>query len=944
MRQIELPVRIRTVITTIALLFSLASFAQKGRISGKVTNQKNEALVGVSIEISGAFSGMVRSDVEGRFSFPAETGKKYTLSFSYVGYQKKIIDDITFSAATEQNLDVVLDQQVKTLGNVTVTTSANRGTAKGETVNALIAFQKNTNTVASVISGEAIRRSPDKNTGEVLKRTPGASLQEGKFLIVRGLAERYNLAMLNGVQLSSTEPDRKAFSFDLIPANMIDNIVINKAFVPELPGEWAGGLIQVNTRDIPTKNFFNIQVGAGFNTQTISNPFHVYQGGKLDFLGIEDGTRSLPPSYTTKSQFDALSAQAKTEMGKQFENVWNTTIQNGVNQLNNQLQVSGGFTSTKGTRKFGGIFGLTYNRSARFLKGTNSGFNFIGNGTFTPDFDFKDDRYSNDVMLGAMGNLTYQMNNFNKISLKSIFNINTTDYTTLRTGVEGNGNTLLDSTRGYELGFKQNTFWNTQLSGEHQILANNKLKLKWNASFSLLDGYIPDQRRLYYLKNNSSASNPYVALLSNVLSQKSGNRFYQNLNDYIYSGGADLAYAFDAFGSKQTLKGGYMLQIKDRLFDAKPFSIYLPRDNAALRLLSPDKIFAPANFGDGSVSSTQFAFDAIKGNLYRYLANTILNAAYIQFDNQFGNKLRVIWGVRMEDYDQLVGSVKSSDPRYNYSRVRDWLPGLNATYKVNNLTNLRLSASQTVVRPEFRELANFQYYDFELNAAVQGLPTLQRTKVTNLDLRYELYPAAGEVFTAGVFYKYFDKPIEMVFNFGAGGASTFNFSNPNSATAYGVELEFRKKLDFSEALKNFTFQVNGAYINSRVQDANLALDRPLQGQSPYLLNGSLLYDHEKSGFTATLLYNQIGRRVTFVGSLDQPDIYESTRPVFDFQVTKKLASNRAELRLNIQDVLNRRLYFYQNPDGNVNLNKNIDPYRLSRQFGTNISLVFGYNF
>ena len=936
--------RIRTILTTIALLFSLASFAQKGRISGKVSNQKNEPLVGVSIEISGAFSGMVRTDVEGRFSFPAETGKKYTLSFSYVGYQKKIIDDITLTAATEQNLDLVLDQEVKSLNTVTVTASANRGTAKGESVNALIAFQKNTNTVASVISGEAIRRSPDKNTGEVLKRTPGASLQEGKFLIVRGLAERYNLAMLNGVQLSSTEPDRKAFSFDLIPANMIDNIVINKAFVPELPGEWAGGLIQVNTRDIPTKNFFNIQVGAGFNTQTIANPFYVYQGGKLDFLGIEDGTRSLPPSYTTKSQFDALSAQAKTEMGKQFENVWNTTIQNGVNQLNNQLQVSGGFTSTKGTRKFGGIFGLTYNRSARFLKGTNSGFNFIGNGTFTPDFDFKDDRYSNDVMLGAMGNLTYQMNNFNKISLKSIFNINTTDYTTLRTGVEGNGNTLLDSTRGYELGFKQNTFWNTQLSGEHQILANNKLKLKWNASFSLLDGYIPDQRRLYYLKNNSSASNPYVALLSNVLSQKSGNRFYQNLNDYIYSGGADLAYAFDAFGSKQTLKGGYMLQIKDRLFDAKPFSIYLPRDNAALRLLSPDKIFAPANFGDGSVTSTQFAFDAIKGNLYRYLANTILNAAYIQFDNQFGNKLRVIWGVRMEDYDQLVGSVKSSDPRYNYSRVRDWLPGLNATYKVNNLTNLRLSASQTVVRPEFRELANFQYYDFELNAAVQGLPTLQRTKVTNLDFRYELYPAAGEVFTAGVFYKYFDKPIEMVFNFGAGGASTFNFSNPNSATAYGFELEFRKKLDFSEALKNFTFQVNGAYINSRVQDASLALDRPLQGQSPYLLNGSLLYDHEKSGFTATLLYNQIGRRVTFVGSLDQPDIYESTRPVFDFQVTKKLASNRAELRLNIQDILNQRLYFYQNPDGNVNLNKNVDPYRLSRQFGTNISLVFGYNF
>lgn len=228
--------RIRIIFILLTISLSLATFAQKSRVSGKVTNQKNEPLVGVSIEISGAASGMLRSDVEGRFSIAAELGKKYTLTFSYVGYQKKVIEEVSAADYSDLSLDVVLDLNVKSLGNVTVTSSANRSTAKGETVNALIAFQKNTNTVASVISGEAIRRSPDKNTGEVLKRTPGASLQEGKFLIVRGLAERYNMALLNGVPLSSTEPDRKAFSFDLIPANMIDNIVINKAFVPELPG------------------------------------------------------------------------------------------------------------------------------------------------------------------------------------------------------------------------------------------------------------------------------------------------------------------------------------------------------------------------------------------------------------------------------------------------------------------------------------------------------------------------------------------------------------------------------------------------------------------------------------------------------------------------------------------------------------------------------------
>jgi outer membrane receptor protein involved in Fe transport len=256
---------------------------------------------------------------------------------------------------------------------------------------------------------------------------------------------------------------------------------------------------------------------------------------------------------------------------------------------------------------------------------------------------------------------------------------------------------------------------------------------------------------------------------------------------------------------------------------------------------------------------------------------------------------------------------------------------------------LRFSASQTVVRPEFRELATFQYYDFDLNAAVQGLPTLERTKITNLDLRYELYPASGEVITFGAFYKYFNKPIEMVYNFGAGGSSVFNFANPISASAYGVEFEIRKKLDFSEAFKNFTLQANGSYISSRVKDGNLALDRPLQGQSPYLINFSALYDLPQKGFTATLLYNQIGRRVTFVGSLDQPDIYESSRPVFDFQVSKKFANNKAELKLNIQDILNQRLYFYQNPDGNTRLDKAKDPFRLSRQTGTNIGISFAYS-
>ncbi|MEI2748710.1 MAG: TonB-dependent receptor plug domain-containing protein [Ferruginibacter sp.] len=186
----------------------------------------------------------------------------------------------------------------------------------------MIAVQKNTPVVAQVISAEAIRRSPDKNTGEVLKRVPGTSVQEGKYLVVRGLSDRYNQAMLNGILLSSTEPDRKTFSFDIFPAAMIDNIVMNKTFVPELPGEWAGGLVQVQTKDVPSAAFLNIQLGTGFNSNTIGKDFLQSSGGKLDWLGIDNGTRDLPSSLPLRNAFSQLSSADKTAYGKLFRNNW----------------------------------------------------------------------------------------------------------------------------------------------------------------------------------------------------------------------------------------------------------------------------------------------------------------------------------------------------------------------------------------------------------------------------------------------------------------------------------------------------------------------------------------------------------------------------------------------------------------------------------------------
>lgn len=912
-------------------LFPFLGYAQK--LTGKVANTKNESLIGVTVKIAGTAKGTM-TDGDGRYVLNLENGKKYTLEFSAVGYETKSITEVEVTTNGFNELNIILDVQAKIEKDVVVTSKTS--TARKESVNSMISFQRNANTLASVVAAETIRRSPDRNTGEVLKRTPGASLQEGKFIIVRGLADRYNQAMINGILLTSTEPDRKTFSFDLIPSSVIDNIVINKAFVPEYPGEWAGGLIQINTKDIPARRFLQLQVGTGINSQVLGSPFYSDVHSTTDWLGFDNGFRALPSTYTRKAAFDTLSPAAKTAIGQQMRNAWTA---HAISILPNlAVQLSGGFNKKIAGKAVGGMVGLNYNRGYRQLHLLNRSNSLSGN-QFSVNYDYNDTRYIQDFTGGIFGSLAVQLNSLNRISWKALLSSNAPSTVTSREGIEYNRDEQLRST---ELQFKQNTFFTTQLAGDHSI--SSLIKLKWYGSFNILDGYIPDQRRIAFTRTRGTLE-PYRLLLSNTLSQQSGSRIYQSLNDYIYTAGSDISNVFNWKGQKQTFKVGYMLQVKDRLYDAQLFANYLPIDHPAIKLMSADKVFNSANFGNGT--NNMIAFDAIKGKIFRYMANTILNAGFLQFDNQFGKDLRFVWGVRAEYFDQLVGSVKTWDPRHSHSTVLDILPGMNLTYKISSNNNLRLSASQTVIRPELRELSFLNIYDFELNASVQGNPQLKRTKISNFDVRFEKYPKAGEVFTAALFYKSFKDPIEQLFNEGSGGASTFSFQNPQQATAYGVEVEFRKKLSFFDILKNFTLQANASYIKSQVKDASFKIDRPLQGQSPYLVNLGLIYDYEPKGVSATLLFNQIGERIYLVGDLTSgagsPNIWEAPRPLFDFQLSKRILDKRAEIRFSISDILNAKQYFYQNADGNIRFQRHQDAYRFTRKAGTTYSISFQFN-
>ena len=929
----------QTMLRSCAVFIFMVSFlsvhAQTIPLAGRLLNEKNEPVSGASVKISGAPGGTI-TDIEGRYTLHLSPNKTYALIISAVGYAEKHIDGVEVVEGNANELNIIIETTAKDLEAVVVT--ASRTNARRETVNSIIAFQKNTNTVVSVISAESIRRSPDKNTGEVLKRIPGASMQEGKYLIVRGLSDRYNAALLNGVQLSATEPDRKTFSFDIFPSSIIDNIIISKAFVPEYPGEWAGGLVQVNTKDIPSFDFLSIQAGTGFNTQTIGKDFYTYKGGRTDWLGIDDGARALPGHFPTKTNFQELPDAGKTHLAKTIATNWSVHKCNAP--INASFQLNGGFNTKLFKKDFGAIIGLTYSRSSRNMDFDN-GFYSFNNNQGSLLFDYNSHKYSTDVLAGVLANFSIKLNRNNKISFKNIINVNASNYTTLRTGIDYEQDPVLgENIRARELAFRSNTFFNTQFMGEHNI-AFLGTKINWYGSFNILDGYIPQQRRVQYNQSKENPNAPYNLLIGESKSQKTGSVFYSMLSDYIYNAGGDVAKRFRLLGQSQTIKAGYLFQVKDRLFDSRPFSIYLVDGTSPLRLQDEDHVFNEANFDAGD--PRKFKFDEIIGKQYRYLANSILNAGYLQFDNQFRSWLRVVWGARYEHFDQLAGSVKQNDERHAHIKQGDLLPAVNFTFKLNEKTNIRLSGSQTIIRPEFRELTNFAFYDFELGAAVIGSSSLKRTKVTNVDLRYELYPRAGEMVTVGVFYKYFKNPIELYFNQSGVATNTFNFLNAQEATGYGIELDFRKKLDFTTALRNFTFQANLSYIFNKVNDPNVKINRPMQGQSPYVINASLRYDIEKAGISTTLLFNQIGRRILYVGNEQVPEIWENQRPLLDFQIAKKVLKGKGDIRLNISDIFNKRAYFYHDVDKNKNLKLgSTDVVAISRNYGTSISLSFGY--
>lgn len=907
------------------LIGTLAAQAQI-KLTGKVVNAKNEPLAGASVKIVGAAGGTT-TDVEGRYSLTLAPNKKYEIEFSAISYASKLINEVEVGNGMDNELNVVLEFAAKSMEGVVVKATSRRQ----ESTNALLAFQKNNIALSSGIAADFIRRTPDKNTGEVLRRVSGTSIQDNKFVIVRGLSDRYNSAFINGAQLPSSEPDKKAFSFDVIPSQLIDNIIINKTATPELTGEFAGGLVQVVTKDIPTSNQLIFGASLGFNTQSAFKDFYSNERGNTDWLGFSD--RALPGAYPKRySVYNSLSTADKIEVSKAFrDNVYNQ-VQSTAGPIQQYNLTWANVVKSKNNASFGSVIGVTY-RTSKLLYDASK---------YLPDFfDYHDRQNKYTVNWGAVANFAWTKGR-HKIAFKNLFNQLMDDNYYVRSGLN------LDNIQDISLRssvLNQRSLYSSQLEGTHQFFKD--IKVTWNVNYAFNSKQQPDLRVQTYSRTPNTAE-PYVLNLRG----NNTNRFFSDLTDHTFGYNASVAIPFVMGSQKQMLKAGGAATVRLRDFRAIILGYREPNDQS-LNVLPYDQVFNHNNFSENGY---YFNTD-LQNPSDRYYGVSALSAGYIMFDNKLNDKLRLVWGSRFEYFEQFLKSNTLTTDKASIINTDkfDVLPSANLTISPNNKTNIRIAGSRTVARPEFREIASFAFFDFEQLASVSGTPGLKRSSILNGDLRYEYYPKAGEVLSLGAFYKNFADPIELRLNESSTGSRRqYEFQNAEKADLVGVEAEFRKSLGFlsanAEWLERLYFNGNASVIFSKVTLGNTdasgnklpATNRPLQGQSPYLVNAGLQYDAEK-GTNISILYNRIGQRLSLVGNTQFSDIYEKPRDLVDFQISQKVFNKKGEVRLTISDILNQQVMTYQNKNSAKAYNAGTDIMFTSYTPGTTFTIGFNYN-
>jgi outer membrane receptor for ferrienterochelin and colicin len=915
----------KTIIYLVTLLFIMLLFArnmqgQAGTIKGSVVDKANaESLIGTTVMIEGTTIGTT-SDIEGNFILQNLKPGTYNLKISYVSYNTKILNNIKVEAGKNTEVKVELEGNLVTLGDINVT-----AIRRTNTEISMITDMKATPFVATGISAQQISRTLDKDASEVVKRIPGITIMDNRFLIVRGLSQRYNNVWLNNAATPSSEADVKAFSFDIIPSSLIENIMIFKSPAAELPADFAGGFVKIFTRNMPDNNSIFVSYGTGISENTTFAPFYKGVSSSTDWLGFDNGSRSLPndmPPHLNdyESATNPAVREKITSLGRKLNNNWST--EKDVAFPDQKLLMGVNRKVNSGSLTIGNITALNYSlsNSSDELNITDySIYDFVND---RPSYlnQFYDEHYSRSARVAFMNNTTMFIGEKTKIELRHLLNQSGISRYTSRSGREWyNDGRYIQSK---ELRYVSRMVYTGQIAGEHTF-KSDETKLDWNVGYAASNKKEPDTKRYRYIRNLVDTTQ-YMLLFADQADLSSQSRMWIDLLENTLSASVNFTRKFKLGGIIPEFKTGLYFENKDRNFKARNFG-YAKGSSGSL--FSQTNLTVNEIFQDQNINlSDGIKLMEITALSDSYTASNLQMAGYLSARIPVTPRINIYSGLRIERNKQTLSSYKQgSAVKVDVDRdTINLFPSANATYNFSDKSLLRLAYGMTINRPEFREIAPFYYVDFELNAGIYGAPEIKQAYIHSFDLRYELYPASGELFNAGVFYKKFLNPIEQVI---LGNSPTqYSFENVRAAYSAGLEAELRKSLGFINGLNDFTLVINGSLITSKVQfeENLLARNRPLEGQSPYILNAGIFYQN-KNNLMISLLYNVIGKRIVAVGRPspnqweDIPNIYEMPRNVLDLTFSKMIGK-KIEIKGGIKDILDERVKYAQTINTRVDMN------------------------
>jgi outer membrane receptor protein involved in Fe transport len=896
--------------TILLLLFvSILAYSQKAAIKGTIIDKKTgETLPAVNVVLLGTTQGTI-SDFEGNYYLNNIEPGIYTVKFVFISYESKEIQNVELKAGEIKTFDVELGEAVLELDAVTVSAKKIE-----RTETALVAMQRKSAVIISGISSQEMIKTGASSAAGALKKVTGVSVQNGKYVYVRGLSDRYSKTILNGADIPGLDPERNTVQMDLFPTAILDNMLVFKSFSPNLPADFTGGLINIKTKDFPEKYSLSFSVQVGYNPQAnFINNFLTYSGGNYDFLGIDDGTRNLPDKAKGDIPARYEDNQKLNDITKSFNKIWFPQEKtSGLNQkyslsIGNQKQLFGktaGFFAA-GSYSFDykffddGFYGR-YKLTDKNAEGLNS--------------EYESQQWSfgqNNSLWALIGGVGVKLSDTDNIGLTVINNHSGQKNSNFSHFIDYRDNNDLRQRRTLE--FTARNLFVTQIKGKHQLSGFNNIKINWIGSVSLASQNEPDIR---YLVNDIDIENGDTLYYVNKSMYPYPRRFYRDMKEQNYFGKIDFELPLTLFNDKAKVMAGIADTYKNRDYYQTQMSF---AENKMNRYGNMADYFADDNIDAITGIYVQASEKDDKKNSYNGTQNVF--AAYAMADMHPANKLRAIFGLRVEYVDMQTKNMLSVNSSTGTLNKLNFLPSLNITYSPNDFMNLRAGYSRTLARPSFRE-KSIMAVENQVGDIIIGNDSLKQTEIDNIDFRWEKYFNHGEVISFGGFFKKFHNPIERSFNTEAINPE-ITWRNVDKAEMYGVEAEFTKKTDFISWLRNIKLSANITYVYSRVSiddkeleskryfDPDYPATRIMFEQSPWIVNAILSYKSDNTGLSVNLSYTYNAGKLVIVNPTGIPDIYSEPVNNLIFNITKKL-SDKFAMRFQIKNILNtRKTYYYE---------------------------------